>query len=100
MNKLNSFFNIDVCSSVPSLFFEKYPEYNHKIIKKGNFDELDNIIKKTIEDTNKLDKIIEFLNEYVADNGIKSKGKKGIVNIKPQAEICIYLLLKQERRNL
>ena len=98
MNKLNSFFNIDVCSSVPSLFFEKYPEYNHKIIKKGNFVELDNIIKKTIEDTNKLDKIIEFLNEYVAENGIKSKGKKGIVNLYQTASGDMHLLITKTRK--
>jgi DNA mismatch repair protein MutS len=101
-NILDKYFNIGICEHIPNMSFEKFPEYNHNMLKKGNFKTLDKEACIKVDYRIKLNLIIECLNTLFTDEQLKSgkKIKSGTEFIKihqPASSEMIILMTKKRK---
>jgi DNA mismatch repair protein MutS len=59
---LDSVFDMNYCRQITCLQFEKFSTINHLFIKKENCKELDDSVKEKIENNDKIQAVVDFLN--------------------------------------
>ncbi len=93
---LDTTFDIKIAQNILSTNFDKYEEFNYKLIQKGNFPKLDEQIKKTFESKDKLNVIIDFLESCF------TKKEKDVNNYIKQhqpgtGELCLIITNKRSK---
>lgn len=95
MKYLNSKMDMKTCAHMNNLSFEKFDELPEKLIKQGNFDNLDNITTEKIDSYDKLQHILISLEQEFD----KKDNSKYIKEHKPSNSECILLVTKKRSLN-
>ena len=83
--------DIKVCAEINNLSFDKY-ENNHLLIRKGNFEDLDNLIQTKMESENKLQSIANFIESL-----FEKKDKSNFLKFHEPTSSEMSILLTKKR---
>ena len=92
-NTIEGFFNIEVLSQINNIHFDKFPDVIEGLINRNNDEKLDSFIENKLESKDKLNKIVDYLNEIYLS--VDKKVKTSVIKIHETSNEILLLITKR-----